>query len=296
LKRKKSDIFIDAILYSILVLLAVITLYPFMNTLAISLNEANDTARGSIHILPRAFTLANYSMVFKNDALYRAYAITIARTLIGAPLGVLATGIFAYGMSKRHLKGRKVYMFMCVLTMYFNGGLIPTYVLFQNLRLVNSFLVYIIPNLINVFYMVILMTYYATIPAAVEESLKIDGAGDFTIFFKLILPLSTPVIATVALFNGVFHWNSWFDAAIYVQKSDLKPVQSVLMSVINQTKFQEAIMKSGNVGMEYLRMSVVNARSITAATMIITIIPIIMIYPFLQRYFIKGIMVGSVKG
>ncbi len=286
----------DIIIYVILILLAIITLYPFLNSLAISLNDANDTARGGIGIIPRKFTFQNYLVIAKNHLLYDAYLVTILRTAVGTAGSVLATGMLSYGMSKPYLKGRRIYMTLCIITMYFSGGLIPYYLLIRELHLTNNFLVYIIPNLISVWNMIIMITYFKGLPESIEESAKIDGAGAFTIFFRIVMPVSAPIIATIALFNCVFHWNSWFDASIFITDQKLKPVQSILMSIINSSKFAEEISKAGPAATQLSRMNLINVRSVTMATMIVTIVPIIMVYPFLQKYFVKGIMIGSIKG
>lgn len=296
IKQSVKDRVIDALIYISLLLLAAATLYPFLNSLAISLNDADNTALGGVTVFPRKFTIENFKVIFSNDTLYRAYIITILRTVIGATLSVLATAMFAFGMSKSHLKGRKVYMTMSIFTMYFSGGLIPFYLLIKTLHLTNNFLVYIIPGLISVYNMIIMVTYFKGIPEAIEESAKIDGAGLFLIFFKIILPVSTPIIATIALFNGVAQWNAWFDAAIFITDQRLKPVQSILVSIINSSRFQEALARAGAAAEALGRMNKINSRSLTMATMVTAVLPIVMVYPFLQKYFIKGIMIGSVKG
>jgi putative aldouronate transport system permease protein len=185
--------------------------------------------------------------------------------------------------------------------MYFSGGLIPQFFLFLSLGLHNNFWVYVIPGMVNVFNMIILRTYFQGIPEALEESARIDGANYWTVFFRIILPVSTPVIAAIALFIGVGHWNSWFDAAMFVDDQKLKPMQTILLQIINEARFAERIaaqsgagatIDMGNIG----KGKEVNVRSLTMATMIVTIIPIVMVYPFLQKYFIKGIMIGSLKG
>lgn len=183
--------------------------------------------------------------------------------------------------------------------MYFGGGLIPYYFLIRSMKLINNFWVYIIPSFVGIWNMLLMKTYFQGIPISLEESARIDGANYFAIFFKIILPISTPIIATIALFVGVHQWNSWFDAYIYITKQNLKPMQSVLLSIISEAKFAQALAESqggpadvGNIG----KGVQVNVRSITMATMFVTILPIIMVYPFLQRYFVKGIMIGSIKG
>jgi putative aldouronate transport system permease protein len=300
--RSKSigDKIFDIINVMIMLIVVIVTLYPFLNALAISLNDAGDTVRGGITIYPRVFTLRNYELIFQNPLVYNAYFITIARTVIGTVLSLLLTAMLAYGLAHRNLKGRKFYTILCLITMFFNGGLMPTYFLIRSLGLMNNFWVYIIPSLISVWNMMLMRTYFQGIPEALEESARIDGANYFTVFFRIILPISTPIVATIALFIAVGQWNSWFDAFIYVTKQELKPMQSVLLSIISEARFAESIAQSaagagvtlGDVG----RTAQVNVRSITMATMVVTIIPIVIVYPFLQRYFIKGIMIGSLKG
>lgn len=295
-KKTKHDIAIEIVIYMLLTLLALVTLYPFLNSLAISLNDGNDTAMGGITILPRVITLENYKVIFMNTTLYQAYSITILRTVFGVLSSVLATAMLAYGMSKSKLKFRKFYMVLCIIPMFFSGGLIPTYLLMKQLHLTNNFLVYILPNLISIWNMIIMITYFKGIPESMEESAKIDGAGHIRVFFSIILQVSMPIIAAISLFVGVFQWNSWFDAALYITDQNLKPVQSILVSIIDSSQFADAMSKAGAASEALGRMNKVNSRSLTMATMITTILPIIMIYPFLQKYFVKGIMIGSIKG
>ena len=287
----------DYVIYLILIFIACVTLYPFLNALAISLNDANDTVRGGITLFPRKFTLANYYVIFSDSDLKFSYLITISRTVLGTISSVLFTALVAYGMSKDNLIGRKVYMKIFVITMYITGGLIPYFILIRWMGLMNNFLVYIIPTLFNVWNMIIMRTYFASsIPPALEESALIDGADVYTIFFKVILPISTPIIATMILFAGVAQWNSWFDAAIFITDSRLRPVQNILISVINSNRFEEAMKSAGYAATVLSQTQKISVRSITMSTMISTIIPIIAVYPFVQKYFVKGIMIGSIKG
>lgn len=302
-KATTGDAAFNTLLYVILILMAVITLYPFLNSLAISLNDADDTTRGGLSVYPRVFSTRNYELIFQNKDIYTAYFITISRTVVGTLTALFCTGLFAFGLAHSNLKGRRLYTMLCVITMYFGGGLIPYYFLIKWLGMVDSFNVYWVPGLVGVFNMILMRTYFQGIPLALEESARIDGANYWTVFFRIILPISTPIIATIALFVGVGQWNSWFDASIFITKNTyLKPMQNVLLSIISQARFAEQLAQLGsttgvtvdasNVG----HNAKVNVRSITMATMIITILPIVMAYPFLQRYFIKGIMVGSLKG
>jgi putative aldouronate transport system permease protein len=275
-------------------------MYPFINALAISLNEADDTTRGGIGLWPRIFTLASYRNIFSNPKIWNAYRITIARTVIGTVAGLFCTCLFSFGLAHKNLIGRRFYsIFALLIPMYFGGGIIPFYLLLRNLGLINSFWVYIIPGLIGPFHVILVRTFFQELPEALEESAMLDGAGYLTIFMRIILPISTPILATIALFIGVGQWNAWFDAAFYITKEELKPMQNILLQIINEASYAEQMAQLsgaaafvGNIS----RGRVANVRSITLATMFVTIIPIIMVYPFLQRFFIKGIMMGSIKG
>jgi len=300
-KKPLGDRLLMIAVYVTMVVVIVVTMYPFLNSLAISLNSADDTAKGGVTIYPRLFTFENYRTIFKNDLVFSGYTITIARTLIGVVTGLFFTSILAFGLAHRHLAGRKFYTIFCLIPMYFGGGIIPMFLLIRNLGLLNNFWVYIIPNLVNLWNMILMRSYFQNIPESLEESARIDGARYFSVFWRIIFPISTPMIATICLYIGVFHWNSWFDAAYYVPlNKSLKPMQSVLISIINEASFAERVAASaggasfdmGNIA----RGRRMNVRSITMSTMIVTIVPIVMVYPFIQRYFIKGIMIGSIKG
>ena len=300
IKRSAGDWALDFIIYAIMIVTIVVTLYPFINSLAISLNNADDTTRGGITFYPRMFTLRNYELIFTNEKIYTAYIVTIIRTLVGTLGGLLFTSILAYGLIHKSLMGRKYYTFLCLIPMYFSGGLIPFFFLIRELGLTNNFWVYIIPNLVNLWNMLLMRSYFSGIPEALEESARIDGASYIRVFFQIIFPISTPITATICLYIGVFHWNSWFDATMFINSQALKPMQNILLSVVNEARFAEqlASMASGaavDIG-AIGKGKVANVRSITMATMIVTILPIVMVYPFIQRYFIKGIMIGSIKG
>ncbi len=300
MKEKKvvSDYVIIISMVVVMVVVFVTTLYPFLNSLAISFNHADDTILGGITVYPRVPTIANYKQIFTNPTIWKAYGITFARTIIGAAGGLVVTGAMAFGLSRKNLVFRKFYTFFCLIPMYFGGGLIPTYFLIQTLGLRNNFLVYIIPNLVNIWNMILMRSYFQSVPDALEESSRIDGANYITIFFKIYWPVSTPIIATIALYFGVYHWNDWFMPNIYITNTDLKPMTSVLLSIISEAAFAERMAAAGAgafVG-DASKGKQTNVRSITMATMITSIVPIVAIYPFLQRYFLKGIMVGSIKG
>lgn len=294
-KRGVQDWIVDSVIYVLLGLLVVATLYPFLNALAISLNEGNDTLRGGITIFPRRFTLENYRIIMQNDHLYRAFFISVMRTVIGAFGSVLVTGLMAFALSKKHLKGRKVYMTICIVTMYFSGGLIPYFLLLRSLNLVNTFWVYIIPNLVNVWNLIIMRTYFRSLPESVEEAARMDGASSLQVFFRIVVPMSAPIIATIMLFVAVFQWNSWFDAAVFVMDRDLRPLQAILNEIINSSRFADEIARAGIDATRLGRAGIINSRSITMATMVAVILPIIAVYPFIQKYFARGLMIGSLK-
>ena len=300
-KKVASDYVISITIFVVMTVVFITTLYPFLNSLAISLNAAGDTAKGGLTVYPRVFTIDNYKNIFTNPKIWNAYGITIARTVIGTLGGVLITGAASFALSRKSLAGRRFYTFFCLIPMYFGGGLIPTYIWIKTLGLVNNFWVFIIPSLFNIWNMILMRSYFAGVPEALEESARIDGANYFTVFFKIFWPVSTPIIATIMLYFGVQHWNDWYMPTIYITtKENLKPMTCVLLSIINEASYAERMAAAGAsqqaISAAGQGMKTVNSRSITMATMITSIVPIVAIYPFLQRYFIKGIMIGSIKG
>ena len=269
----------------------IITLYPVLYTLAISFNDGTDALRGGIHLWPRKFTLKNYITVLQKDNLIIGAVVTVARTVIGTLLALVSNAILAFIVSrKRFLFGKQLSLFW-VITMYVNGGMIPIFLLYKGLGLTNSFWVYVIPGMVSAFNMLVIRTYMNGIPDSLEESAQLDGAGYTTIFVKIISPLCKPVYATVALFVAVGQWNSWFDAMLYNRmSSNLTTLQYELMkllsSVTNQGTSAESMKNS---------QGAVTPTSVRAAATIITMLPIICIYPFLQQYFVAGLTLGGVK-
>jgi putative aldouronate transport system permease protein len=295
-KRTVEDRIIDFFVYLVLILVFVMTVYPFYYSLVISFNNGIDASRGGIYFWPRVFSLDNYKAVFSNQQFLMGFGVTVSRTIIGTIATLMFTGLFAYSLSNQQLMFRKVYITLLIVAMYFSGGLIPYFILIKKLQLMNTFAVYIVPLLLNAFYAIIMMSFFRELPLEIKESAKIDGASDMRIFFKIIIPISTPVFATIALFCGVEHWNSWFDSAFFVSDKKLKTISFMLMELINQ-----ANLTAVQGGTDAERAATYAAQSFTAetirmATMIVVVIPIICVYPFLQRYFVKGIMVGSIKG
>ena len=292
-----SDRVFKIIVYIILLVISFCFLYPFWNSLVISFNVGSDTMRGGITFWPRQFTLENYSYVFRDTRLLRSFLISVARTIIGTLLSIFFTAMFGYGMSRKELMGKKIYMILCAITLYFSGGLIPWFLLLRSMGLMNSFWVMIVPYLINVWHMIIFRTFFQGLPEGLEEQASIDGCGYFGTFWRIVLPISKPVIATLALFTAVWHWNQWFDAAIFITKDSLMPLQARLMSIINSSLLQEQLAQMGASAAEYVgRISRVTSKSLIMATTMVAAFPVIIIYPFLHKYFTKGVMLGSIKG
>ncbi|MGN8647516.1 carbohydrate ABC transporter permease [Gracilibacillus sp. HCP3S3_G5_1] len=286
----------DILNYLFLSIVIVITLYPFLNVLAISLNDSTDTVRGGIYIWPREFTLNNYLEIMKYDNLVTGFVNSVLRTVIGTILGVFIQAMVAFTLSRTDFQGRRFVSTAIVLTMYFSGGLIPGYMLIRDLGLINSFWVYILPGLVSAFNIIIIRSFMDGLPFSLQESAKMDGANDFVIFYRIILPLCKPVLATIALFVAVGQWNSWFDTYLYNSMNEsLTTLQYELMKILDNTTMggsQDANSMRPN---NEQQMNRVSPQSIKMAITMVTVIPIIMVYPFVQRYFIQGMTLGAVK-
>lgn len=295
--RAGSDSFIfTTVNTAFMILFSILMLYPFWNTIAISFNEAVDTIRGGISLFPRKFTLQNYKMIFATGTLFHAFWVSVARTVLNVITNVLLTAMIAYVLSRPNFIFRRSFTVILVISMYINAGLIPTYFLIKNLHLLNSFWVYIIPSMVSAFNFLIIRTFLRSIPESYIESVRMDGGGDYTIFFRIILPLSMPALATVALFVAVGAWNSWFDTLIYASsKVNLHTLQYKLMEYLQSSQAQAR--GSGDVGAMALAKTsnLVTPVSIRAAITVVAAAPIIVVYPFMQRYFVIGMNLGGVK-
>jgi putative aldouronate transport system permease protein len=282
----------DYIIGIVMVLICFLALYPVWYTIIISFNDSNDALRGGIYWLPRKFSLESYKTVFQDKTIIRAFGVTILRTVIGTVSSVFFTAMVGYAFSKKHIMGNKVYTIIGTITMFFGGGLIPYFITLKNLGLYDSFWVYIIPSLFSFYNMIIFMSFFRELPAGLEESAKLDGANDMLIFIKIIIPLSMPVIATIALFNGVYHWNDYFAGVMYINKAALQPIQTYLYRVVASASASKAVV-SMPAGVSAQQVS---SQSVRLATMVVTTFPIMCVYPFLQKYFVKGVLIGSIKG
>ena len=286
-----GDIIFEIVLVLFILIFVFVTLYPIINTLAISFNDGFDTVTNRIHFIPHQFTTDNYRAVFAKEG-YRWGAVnTVLRTVLGTLISLVVNAILAFVISRKRFLFKKSFSLFWVITMYVNGGLIPTFIVYQKLGLVNNFLVYIIPGAASAFNMLVIRNFMNGIPDSLEESAQIDGAGYFKIFYSIISPLCKPVYATIALFVAVYQWNSWFDAMLYNKMHDeLTVLQYELMK-----QLETAMKSAGSVeGLKY-GGSTITPTSIRAAATICTMLPILFIYPFLQRYFVTGLTIGGVK-
>lgn len=296
--RSPSDRIFDICNIAFMLCLMAVTLYPFLNMLAVSLNDAMDASKGGIFLKPRVFTWYNYEYTLREAAIFHSLLISFLRTVIGTVTAVFCSAMVAYTVSRQEFILRKWVAIAFILTMYFNGGLIPTYLLYKELHLLGSFWVYIIPGFVSAFNVIIIRSFIEGVPEGIIESAKIDGAGDFGTFIRIVLPLCLPVLATVSLFVAVWQWNSWFDVFLY-NSSDIKlsTLQYELMKILQSTSGSMTQKTVGDVlgNQRGQVMNQVTPASIRATMTIIASLPIIMVYPFLQKYFVKGMTLGGVK-
>ncbi|WFR58764.1 carbohydrate ABC transporter permease [Anaerocolumna sp. AGMB13025] len=294
IKTSTSEKIIQIIIDCLLIGLCLLILLPCINVLVLSFNEGSDAAKGGIYFWPRVFSLANYKEVFADGSIMKAYKITIARTIIGTAASLLVTSLAAYSLKEAKLPFRKLITVLITFTMLFSGGMIPTYIQYNKLHLLNSFWVYVVPSLVSVTYLLMMRTFFESVPESLEESAKLDGCGYFKIYTKIMLPLSKPVIAVVGLYTAVNHWNDWFSGSFYMKSSALWPVQTVLQQMLSRamasqqvTTVSQAIAHNTNS---------VTSDSLKMAAVVVTTVPILCVYPFVQKYFAQGAMIGAVKG
>jgi putative aldouronate transport system permease protein len=293
--KTKGDIAFNIINITVMLLIIIITVYPFLNILAISLNDARDAAAGGIGIVPRKWSIDSYESVFRYPGIFNAFLISVARTLCGALLALALTSMAAYVMTKRHVIGyRAVYRFF-IVSMFIGGGLIPTFFLYQWLRIYNTFFVYILPGMFGVYNMILMRTFILQLPKEMEESAFLDGANEVQVFIRVILPLSKPILATIGLFIAVSQWNSWQDTLFFTNKPELETLQYVLMKVLRQAE-AAVVARQAKMSLAKLRTISITPESIKMAITIVATIPILCVYPFIQKHFVKGMMIGAIKG
>lgn len=286
-KRTAEDWLIDFIAYGVAIILMISICLPFMQVITISMSPASVVNATGFHLIPLEFDFSGYKQIATDANFWRSYLNTIIRTVLGTSAGVLVTMLTAYPLAKTNLPYRRGLMMFVVFTMYFSGGMIPRYLLIKDLGLTNNFLVYILPCLITGFALIVTRNFFMSIPPSLEESAKIDGATNFQVLFKVYLPLSTPVVATIALWYCVHHWNAWMDNMLYVSKKSMYVLQYVLQTILSNGQTAD---------MEAMTDIIVHTETMKMAALILSLIPIVCTYPFLQKYFVKGMIVGSVKG
>lgn len=299
-KTLLSNVIFDVIIYLTLAFVVLITVYPFWNTLALSFNDGLDSLKGGIKLIPRKFTLRNYTNLFETDYIFKAGLISVSRTILQTVLNVFCTSMLAYSLSRKEFVLKKSLTAVIVISMYVNAGLIPGYMLTKKLGLLNNYLVYIIPNLIDAFNFILVRTYINGLPDSFVESARIDGANEFKIFLQIIMPLIIPSIAMTCLFVAVNAWNSWFDTYLYTSgKKNLHSLQYVLMSFLQASQQQSNSASNANA-LAVAAASGASAAQVTpvairASITIVATVPILIVYPFVQKYFVTGMTIGGVK-
>ncbi|WP_225048252.1 carbohydrate ABC transporter permease [Lacticaseibacillus kribbianus] len=278
--------FFNVLLLSVFTLLIVV---PLWNVLVSSFSSGQALASGKSNFWPTEWSLENYRAVFQDTTIWHAFFISVAKTIVGVITHTMFCAVCAYALSKAKLRGRSIYSAMGIVTMFFSGGMIPTYLLIRSLGLLNSFWVYILPGLFNYYDVIILMNFFRSVPESLEESAKIDGGGDWRIFWQIYMPLIKPGLATIALFNGVGQWNDFMTAKLYITNQALYPLQLKLYNIIVQSQTHDMAKVAGSVALQS------TTKGVQIATIVITTVPILVIYPFLQKYFISGMMSGAVK-
>lgn len=289
LKRKKFT-WGKVFLYTALTILVFLCLYPFLNVIAYSLSGYNAVLSGKVTFYPIDFSLAAYEEILGKSQIWIAMRVTVLVTLLGTMVGLVLTIFAAYGLSRQTLPGRKILSGFILFTMYFSGGIIPTFLVVKGLGMYDSLAALYIPQAINVFNFIVMRTFFRQLPESLEEAARIDGATDMGVLFKIILPLSVPIIATIGLFYAVQYWNGYFDALLYIQSPDKYTLQLRLRSLLFANELNNAGANMEGVGTKVM------TQSLKMACVAVSTLPILVVYPWLQKYFVKGVMLGSVKG
>ncbi|HET7658572.1 MAG TPA: carbohydrate ABC transporter permease [Bacillales bacterium] len=289
-RRSLGDHIFDTVNYVILVVLMILTFYPFYYIFVGSLSDVSQIAKhGALLFFPKGFTLNTYKAVLQDPRILTGFRNTIFYVVVGTSINMILTTFAAYALSRKWLAGRKIIMFFIVVTMFFSGGLIPNFLVVQKLGMFNTVWALLLPGAMSAWNLIVMRTYFLTLPVSLEESARIDGANDFQILLKVILPISKPIIAVMFLFYAVDHWNSWFPASIYLQDKSMYPLQLVLREILIQGRVADF----GGLDMGHVTRAV--AKNLKYATIIVSTVPILLVYPFIQKYFVKGVMIGSLK-
>lgn len=293
--RSFSSIMLDIIVHTTLIILLVITLFPVLHVAAFSLSSSKAIDRGLVSIFPVDFSLEAYRILWKSGRVPKSFVNSVIYTSVGTVVNMLVTMLMAYPLSKKKLPLRRFYTTLIVFTMFFSGGLIPTFLVVKGLGLYNTMWALILPGAISTMNLIIMRTFFQSIPMELEESAFLDGANDIVVFYRIILPLSKASIATIAMFYAVGHWNSWFNALVYLKDSEKYPMQLILRDIVIQSQMSRELAEQGSTE-AYELINTVSVEGIKYATLFFSIIPMLIIYPFVQKYFVKGVMIGSLKG
>lgn len=286
-----GDSIFTILIYVILIIIGLITLFPFLDVVFNSLTTSKELVENakSVIAIPKNPTLENYKYVLSGNSIFRAYGVTIFRTVVGTILNMTITVMTAYPLSKKFLPGRGALMQVFFFTMIFSGGMIPTYLVVKTFKLTNTIWALIVPSLLNVYNMIIMRTSFEGIPEELEDAAKIDGCSEWTTLIKIVLPVSKPTLASISLFYAVWHWNAFFDVVLYITDRKLWPLQTLLREVV-------LTMSMAELNAQLADVATPPSSSVIAATVMVSTLPILVVYPFLQKYFVKGVMVGAVKG
>ena len=294
--KSVSSKVMDIIVYATMIIVLVVTLYPVLYVISSSLSSANANDRGLVTIFPVEFNIDAYKGIFHMSTLTRAFKNSVIITAGGTAINMLFTTTYAYALSRKRLALRGIYTIIAMIPMYFSGGLIPSFLLIsQTLHLYNSWWALILPGAINTSNMIIMRSFFVSLPAELEESAYLDGANDFVIFFKIMLPLSQAVMMTVGLYYLVGHWNSWFSAMVYLNEDEKMPLQYMLRQIVLLSASLDQAAYDGEIVTDS-SLYFTNYVAVKYATLVFSMAPMMMIYPFIQRFFVKGVMIGSVKG
>ena len=289
-KRRRFSLF-STLNYAFFVLISLVMLFPLWNVIVISLTDYREYVMNPLMLFPKQISWEAYNYIFSNDELLLALRVSVLTTLSGTAISMAVSVACAYALSKRHMPGRNLFLTLILFTMFFNGGIIPNFLLIKDLGMYDTFWALILPNAINTWYLIIMKNYFANLPEALEESARIDGANDLIILFRIVLPISMPIIATFLLFYGVDRWNEWWSAMMYINDTKKYPLQLMLRNLIVMN------FSSASMATSYAQdnASFVAKENIKMATAVVAVVPIAVVYPFLQKYFAKGVMVGAIK-
>lgn len=297
MKLSKSYKTFLAVNAAVLIIISILMLYPYLNQLAIALNDGNDSALGGVTIFPRKFTILNFQTILSDPSVGKAALVSVLRTVLNVFIHLFVTFSAAYALTRKNLKGRSMINKILMLTMYLNAGTIPTYILYRYLGLINNFWVYVLPYSFSFYNMIIMRSFIQELPISLEESALLDGANEFKIMMKIIVPLSKPVLATIALWVAVGQWNDYSSTLMYVTDKNLFSLQYLMLRIIKQGEALKQIGLDQAMGADTSAATAqTTSESIKAAMLIISTVPILCIYPFLQKYFVKGLTLGAVKG